>query len=141
MVEILIAGVLPLVPLVEKAIEEAAISQAVSLEKSSPTKRVPKKAADNLADASKQILHCYHGTAQFRHVDVVEAPWRGQTQYGAKNSALVRISYVGVTGERHEMMAALMTKEHAARAQVVDDNAHFRTSSSCPLQDWQTTSH
>src|SRR5689334_1006719 len=125
MLTVLFVAAFPGLILLEKAVEESLAASAMSAlnqPKAQPTQPAQPRDADNLADASKLILHCYHNTAQFRQVDLVEVPWKGQSKYGAEKSMLVRISYVGLTNKRYEMLTAIMTKDRAARAQVLDDN-------------------
>jgi hypothetical protein len=93
-------------------------------------------AADNFADMTRAILLCYHGTARYRSADVVERPWTRQSQYGAQRSALVRIDYSGISSAKYRMMVAVMAKDDALRAHVVDDSAVIAANPKCALVNW-----
>ncbi|MEY8688908.1 MAG: hypothetical protein AB9M53_03390 [Leptothrix sp. (in: b-proteobacteria)] len=92
----------------------------------------------SLADLSRGVLTCYHKTARFSQVDVVQQPWDRQQQYGADNSAVLKISYQGMTMARYEMAVAVMTKSNAVRTSVIADNAIIPYSKKCKLEEWTT---
>ena len=95
--------------------------------------------ADNLADASNAILECYHHTARYQRAQIVERPWSRQTEFGAAQSLLIRIEYVGVTSTRHVMTAALMVRPDALRAFVVTDANSIPSNKNCALNKWVPT--
>jgi hypothetical protein len=85
---------------------------------------------------TRAILRCYHGTARYRSADVVERPWARQAQYGAQRSALVRIDYSGISSAKYAMIVAVMARNGALRAHVVDDNARIQANPKCALANW-----
>ena len=90
----------------------------------------------SLADLSKGVLTCYHRTARFRQTDVVAAPWDRQWQYGAENSAVLRIKFTGLTGTPYEMFVAVMAKGNAVRSAVLQENSLVPYNKKCALEDW-----
>ncbi len=93
-------------------------------------------AADNLADAGGAILKCYHHTATYRAAQVVQRPWNRQTEFGAAQSALIRIEYDGMTGAHHVMLTGLMVRPNAIRAFVVEDANAIGYNKKCELMQW-----
>ncbi len=98
--------------------------------------RAAPRLPDNFADAMRDILRCYHPSAKYQMADVVNTPWDRQQQYGAHQSAVVRISYSGVSGTRYAMNVAVMSRPGEVRAHVIADNAAIPGSKKCSLQDW-----
>jgi hypothetical protein len=87
-------------------------------------------------DLGKGILKCYHGTARFRSAHLLEAPWHKQPEYGADRSALIRISYLGASGQQYSMMVGLIGKQTKIRAAIQSDNAKVPASGKCGLNNW-----
>ncbi|MEY8689435.1 MAG: hypothetical protein AB9M53_06095 [Leptothrix sp. (in: b-proteobacteria)] len=96
------------------------------------------KMQGSLADLSRGVLTCYHKTARFNQVDVLQLPWDRQQQYAADNSAVLKIAYQGVSMARYEMAVAVMTKGNAVRTSVLADNAIIPYSKKCKLEEWTT---
>lgn len=69
-------------------------------------------------------------------MDVANGPWVRQSQYGAENSAVMRINYQGVTGMPYQMIVAVMAKENQVRSAVLQDNATVPYSKRCQLEEW-----
>jgi hypothetical protein len=90
----------------------------------------------SVADLARGVLHCYHRTARFHATDVAHAPWARQAQYGAENSAVLRIHYSGVSGARYHMVVAVMAKERMVRTAVLADAAKIPYSKGCQLEEW-----
>jgi len=90
----------------------------------------------SFADLSRGILECYHRTARYQVADVVQKPWVRQAQYGAQESAVIRIQYLGVSGTRYQMVVAVLAKERYIRAAVLHDNALIPYSKKCQLEQW-----
>lgn len=89
-----------------------------------------------IADASAEILKCYHKTARFQTVDIIQAPFERQSQYGADQSLLLRINYMGISGARYFMDVALLTRGDKGKAAVINDTAAIPYSKRCALNDW-----
>lgn len=93
-------------------------------------------AQDSFADLSREIILCYHPSAQFDVADVVETPWARQEQYRADSSALVKIQYTGIGGNHYVMSVAVLGREKKVRTAVVSDTAAIRYNQKCQLQEW-----
>lgn len=90
----------------------------------------------SLVDLSRGILNCYHKTAKFRQTDVVKTPWERQGQYGAERSAVIKISFTGVTGIPYEMLVAVMAKENSVRSAVIAESTVVPYNKHCALEEW-----
>lgn len=93
----------------------------------------------SLVDLSKGILSCYHKTAKFRQTDVVKTPWERQNQYGAERSAVLKISFTGMTGTPYEMLVAVMAKENSVRSAVIAESTIVPYNKRCALEEWVTS--
>lgn len=94
----------------------------------------------SLVDLSRGILSCYHKTAKFHQTDVVKTPWERQGQYGAERSAVIKISFTGVTGTPYEMLVAVMAKENSVRSAVIFENTVVPYNKRCALEEWTSPS-
>lgn len=94
------------------------------------------KMQESVADLARGVLTCYHRSARFRSVDVARGSWSRQAQYGAENSALMRINYQGVTGAKYQMIVAVMAKQDQVRSSVIADNATVPYNKRCQLEEW-----
>ncbi len=91
----------------------------------------------SLVDMARGVLHCYHRTARFAHVDYLGAPYARQMQYGANKSMVLRIHYAGMGNvNRYQMVVAVMANEGRVRAAVLGDNAMMPYNKRCPLEEW-----
>jgi hypothetical protein len=93
----------------------------------------------SFADFSRGVLNCYHKTARYQVADVIQRQWPRQEQYGATQSAVVRIQYTGVSRARYMMDVAVLAKEDAFRTVVLQDTATIRYSTKCELEQWTDT--
>ena len=94
------------------------------------------KMQSSVVDLSKGVLSCYHKTARFQIVDVVQAPWSRQSQYAADNSAVMKIRFSGVSRAQYEMTVAVMVKDNKVRTAVLADNALVPYNRKCQLEEW-----
>ncbi|MQA21912.1 hypothetical protein [Rugamonas rivuli] len=94
------------------------------------------KMKTSLVDLSRGILACYHKTAKFRQTDVLTTPWERQGQYGADRSAVIKISFTGMTGASYEMLVAVMAKENSVRSAVIAENSVVPYNKRCVLEEW-----
>lgn len=69
------------------------------------------KMQTSLADISRGILSCYHKTAKFRQTDILTTPWDRAWQYNAERSAVLQITFQGITSTQYQMVVAVMAKE------------------------------
>ena len=90
----------------------------------------------SFADMTRGILNCYHRTGRYQIADVVESPWSRQKDYGADSSALLLISYSGVSGAKYQMQVALLRKQKTIRTAVLSDTAAIPYSKRCELEQW-----
>src|SRR4051812_25736760 len=88
----------------------------------------------SLVDLSQGILTCYHRTARFHQTDIVATPWDRQWQYGAEQSAVLRIKFSGVTGGQYQMIVAVMGKGNAVRSAVIAENSLVPYNKKCALE-------
>lgn len=107
------------------------------------TKAVPTDVAialqTSFAELSKAIVLCYHESARSPLGEVVQRPWKRQEQYGADDSALIRIKFLGaLTGLQYEMRVAVLAKNESKqiRTAVQADSAPFNPNRHCPLDRW-----
>jgi hypothetical protein len=94
------------------------------------------KMQTSVVDLARGVIACYHKTARFRAVDVASGAWNRQSQYGAENSAVMRIQFSGMTGMPHQMIVAVMAKKNQIRAAVLSDSDPIPYSKSCQLEEW-----
>ena len=90
----------------------------------------------SLVDLSKGILTCYHKTARFRQTDVVATPWERAGQYGAEKSAILRITFQGMTLSNYQMIVVVMAKGTSVRSAVLQENTLIPYNKSCVLESW-----
>ena len=90
----------------------------------------------SLVDLSKGILTCYHKTARFRQTDVVATPWERAEQYGAEKSAILRITFQGMTLSNYQMIVVVMAKGTSVRSAVLQENTLIPYNKSCVLESW-----
>lgn len=90
----------------------------------------------SVADFAMQALSCYHKSARFRGVSILESPWRQQGMYGAQGSVVMRINFRGVTGTEYQMVVAAMAKDQAYRTFVIQENALVPYNKNCSLENW-----
>jgi hypothetical protein len=94
----------------------------------------------SFADMSKEILKCYHKSARYDVADVVQAPWSRQSQYAAEKSAVVKISFSGMSGSRYEMYVAVMKQGEKFRTAVIQENTVIPYSKKCSFEEWTEAS-
>lgn len=94
------------------------------------------KMQGSLVDLSKGILNCYHKSAKFRQTDIVKTPWERQSQYAAEKSAVLKITFTGMTSTQYEMLVAVMLKGSSVRSAVIAENTFIPYSKKCSLEDW-----
>lgn len=90
-------------------------------------------------DLAGSILQCYHQTAHYQLADITQTPWERQGQYGADNSALIRIRYSGAASDNvYEMNVVLVSRQDQIRAAVLNDNSPVDWNTNCHLEQWTT---
>ncbi len=96
------------------------------------------KMQTSLADISRGILSCYHKTAKFRQTDILTTPWDRAWQYNAERSAVLQITFQGITSTQYQMVVAVMAKGNAVRSAVIRENTLVPYSKKCQLEEWST---
>jgi hypothetical protein len=96
------------------------------------------KMQTSLADVSRGILTCYHKTAKFRQTDIIATPWERAWQYNAERSAVLRISFQGISSTPYQMVVAVMAKGNAVRSAVINENTLIPYNKKCQLEEWST---
>jgi hypothetical protein len=95
---------------------------------------------DSGAKVSRGILNCYHPwAANYRVAEVVQMPRDRQDQYGADDSALIRIKFRGAFSEKqYEMTVAVLARNEPKQILTViqSDGAPFPPSPRCQLARW-----
>ncbi|MGE5524375.1 MAG: hypothetical protein ACM3SS_11720 [Rhodospirillaceae bacterium] len=99
------------------------------------------KMKESFADLSRGILNCYHRTARFQLSDIIQKPWIREAQYGADNSALIRIQYTGLTASNYQMVVAVLGRGTQIRTAVITDSAVVPYSKRCELEQWTDASN
>lgn len=126
---------LALIALKMVAAHPAAAASAVD-EASRPAAVDISKMKSSIADLSIGILSCYHKTAHFEANDFVNSPWERQAQYAADISAVIRITYSGISHALYQMDVAVMAKGSQVRTHVLSDTAVIPYSKKCALENW-----
>lgn len=92
--------------------------------------------SQSAADFAMQTLTCYHPTARFRGVEILGSPWRGQAQYGAAGSVVMRIAFEGRSRASYQMTVAAMAKEQSYRTFVINETSLVPYNKKCGLELW-----
>ena len=90
----------------------------------------------SVADLAMQALSCYHKSARFRGVDILETSWSEQYKYGADSAIVIRINFTGITGTPYKMVVAAMAKEKSYRTYVIGENTVIKYNKQCSLEYW-----
>jgi hypothetical protein len=94
------------------------------------------KLQESVADFAMQTLVCYHKTARFRGVEVLNVRWSDQSKYGADSSIVMRINLGGISGSAYQMVVAAMAKGNAYRTFVINENTMVPYNKKCALESW-----
>lgn len=95
--------------------------------------------ASSFADLSREVLRCYHKSARFKDANILEQPWQRQAQYGADNSAVIRVRFSGVSGLSYEIIFAVLLKQGMVRTAIIGDSAMIPYNKNCQLENWVGT--
>lgn len=96
------------------------------------------KMQTSLVDVSRGILTCYHRTAKFRQTDIVATPYERAWQYNAERSAVLRITFQGISSTQYQMTVAVMAKGGAVRSAVINENTLVPYNKKCELEEWSS---
>jgi len=91
----------------------------------------------SLADFARETLRCYHPSARFRDVNFVAAPWPEHYKFGAQSSAVIQISFTGLTGQPYQMLIAAMAKDRSYRTFVLGETSTIRYNRNCEFENWK----
>lgn len=97
------------------------------------------KLSESMADFAMQTLTCYHKTARFRGVQLLDAPWQDQYKFGAENSIVMRIELSGMSGSSYQMVVAAMAKGGSYRTFVIGENTVIPYNKNCQLEHWTSS--
>jgi len=90
-----------------------------------------------IADFGALILSCFHHTGRFYSVDVAQRPWERGHQYGAEDSAVLRIRWFGrVMNKQYELLVATLSRPGGIRVVPIAHNSFFPPNQNCGLNDW-----
>lgn len=90
----------------------------------------------SLADFAMQTLNCYHHSARFRGVSVLAAPWSEQSKFGAQASAVLRITFTGMSNQPYQIVVAEMANQRNYRTFVIGENSIIPYNKRCTLENW-----
>lgn len=88
----------------------------------------------SFADTAKEILSYYHRTVRFVVADAIQKRWDRQDQYGASQSASMRISYKGLSSAPFQMTVAILNRDQAVLTAVLEDTATVPYNKKCQLE-------
>lgn len=91
------------------------------------------------ADFAMQTLRCYHKTARFRDVDILGTSWKDQYKFGAENSVVMRINFMGTSGNYYQMIVAAMSKGQSYRTYVINEDTLIPYNKKCELETWTSS--
>ncbi|WP_269501359.1 hypothetical protein [Burkholderia sp. IMCC1007] len=117
----------------------AAVNRAVA-----PGAVSPNEIRGAIGDVAHAVLTCYHKTARMQGLQDTRLSLQEAPQYGADQSDILVIRYIGITGRQYVMAVALMARGSGdsaeMRAVVIKDTAVIPYARGCPLQDWTSVS-
>ena len=90
-----------------------------------------------IADFGALILSCFHHTGRFYSVDIAQRPWVRGHQYGAEDSAVLRIRWFGrVMNKQYELLVATLSRPGAIRVIPIAHDSFFPPNQNCALNNW-----
>jgi len=70
-------------------------------------------------------------------VNFVAAPWPEHYKFGAQSSAVIQISFTGLTGQPYQMLIAAMAKDRSYRTFVLGETSTIRYNRNCEFENWK----
>lgn len=91
----------------------------------------------SLHDVGAMVVRCYHPSATYTGIEVLERPWSKGAQWKADTSAVLKVSYRGnVFRLRHEMTVATMQRGRQFMALPLHDSNKIPQAKDCALKYW-----
>lgn len=90
----------------------------------------------SVADFAREVINCFHRSARFSSVEVLGAPWPTQPLYGAEQSSVLRVHFMGISGARYFMDVAAMAKGRQYRTAVIGETSLIKYNKNCALERW-----
>lgn len=113
-----------------------AVSMLLSLA-SMPAGEVQPNKVKSIHDVGSMIVACYHPSATYTGVEIVERPWHRAKEWNAENSALLIVSYRGnVFRLNHEITIAAMQRGTEFIALPLKDSNKIPQAKDCTLKNW-----
>lgn len=88
------------------------------------------------AELGQAIIKCYHSSARFHSVDVVEKPWSRAANYAATSSALININWYGFLRRPIQTRVALVARDDQFRTVIQADGSKIAANKRCRFDRW-----
>ncbi|MFN4311809.1 MAG: hypothetical protein ACK4FK_14595 [Ferrovibrio sp.] len=95
----------------------------------------------SLHDVGAMVVKCYHPSATYTGIEILEHPWSRGEQWKADASAVLRISYRGnVFRLNHQITIAAMQRGKEFMALPLHDSNKVPLAKDCSLKYWVSAS-
>lgn len=93
----------------------------------------------SLQDLGMTISRCYHPTATYSGVQIIERPWTRAKEWSADNSAVLKVQYLGkFTRQSYTMTIAVMARDKSLMTLPLQDTNVIPPAHDCQLRNWMT---
>lgn len=93
----------------------------------------------SIQDVGVMVVKCYHPSATYTGIEILEHPWRQGAQWKADTSAVLRINYQGnVFRLNHQITVAAMQRGKEFMALPLHDSNKIPLAKDCTLKHWMT---
>lgn len=90
-----------------------------------------------LNDLALEIVHCYHPSANFNAVRIIQRPWVNGSAWKADGSAVLAIYYTGnFVRLHHVLQVAVMDRGNDFIALPLTENNPIPWAKDCSLRNW-----
>lgn len=95
------------------------------------------QAQQSLAETAASVIRCYHPTANYQAVQIVQAPWSQQPAWDANSSIELLIYWRGAfVGGEYKTEVALVQRDNYIRGILLGDTAMVPANNRCALGNW-----
>lgn len=102
-----------------------------------PAGEVQTSKVKSLEDVGAMVVKCYHPSATYIGVELLEYPWSRGAQWKADTSAVLKITYRGnVFRLNHQITVAAMQREKEFMALPIHDSNIIPQAKDCVLKNW-----
>jgi len=102
-----------------------------------PAGEVRPERIKSIHDVGLMIVSCYHPSAAYTGVEILERPWSRGREWNAENSAVLRVHYRGnVFRFNHRLTVAAMQRGNAFTALPLHDSNAVPHAKDCALKRW-----